>query len=136
MWLLFISFVLVTAFPLSRVAGAASLGALELLHNQDTSQIFLLAPHQDGTKKVRDVPSGPWATSRLLSRGCSQQGLTRWREYFHISFKSRYYHTTRHLGEVNIITAAEVLLAVKTLKASKAASCDDIRPEMLKALNR
>jgi len=40
------------------------------------------------------------------------------------------------LGEENTITAAEVSLAVKTLKAGKAAGCDEIRPEMLKALNR
>jgi len=33
-------------------------------------------------------------------------------------------------------TAAEVFPAAKTLKAGKAAGCDEIRPEMLKALNR
>jgi len=31
---------------------------------------------------------------------------------------------------------AEVFLAVKTLKAGKAAGCDDIRPEVLKVMNR
>jgi len=36
------------------------------------------------------------------------------------------------LGEGNIITAAEASLIVKTLKA---AGCDEIRPEIPKALN-
>jgi len=40
------------------------------------------------------------------------------------------------LGEENSITATEVFLVVKTLKAVKAAGCDEIRPEMLKALDR
>jgi len=37
-----------------------------------------------------------------------------------------------HFGEENTINAAEVFLAVKTMKT---ASCYKIRPEMLKALN-
>jgi len=41
-----------------------------------------------------------------------------------------------HLREEMIITAAEVLQPVKTLKAGKAAGCDEIRPEILKALNQ
>ena len=42
-------------------------------------------------------------------------------------------HTRGTFGEENTITAAEVFLAVKTLKA---AGCDEIRPEMLETLNR
>jgi len=38
-----------------------------------------------------------------------------------------------HFGEENTITATEASLAVKTLKA---AGCDEIRPDMLKALNQ
>jgi len=41
-----------------------------------------------------------------------------------------------HLGKENISTAAEVFLAVKKMKAEKAAGCDEIQLEMLKALNR
>jgi len=36
----------------------------------------------------------------------------------------------------NNINAVKVFLAVKTRKAGKAAGCDEIQPEMLKALNR
>ena len=41
-----------------------------------------------------------------------------------------------HLAEENTITAADVFLAVNTLQAGKAADCNGIRLEMLKALNR
>jgi len=41
-----------------------------------------------------------------------------------------------HLGKENISTAAEVFLTVKKMKAEKAAGCDEIQLEMLKALNR
>jgi len=37
------------------------------------------------------------------------------------------------LGQVNTITAAEIFRAVKTVMT---AGCDEIRPEMRKALNR
>jgi len=40
------------------------------------------------------------------------------------------------LGEENTITEAEVFLTVKTLKAGKAAGGEEIRPEMLEAMNR
>jgi len=39
-----------------------------------------------------------------------------------------------HLGNNNTLTAAEVFLAVKKLKAHKIAGCDEIRPEMFKVL--
>jgi len=37
---------------------------------------------------------------------------------------------------VNLITAEEVVLDVKKIKAGKSTGCDEIRPEMLKALNQ
>jgi len=42
-------------------------------------------------------------------------------------------HRAVHFGKENTITPTEVSFAVKTLKG---VGCDDIRPEMLKALNR
>ena len=41
-----------------------------------------------------------------------------------------------HLVEENTNIAVEVFLAVKILKTGKAAECDEIRHEMLKALNK
>jgi len=55
---------------------------------------------------------------------------------FQRSFKpSHLHHRTHkvHLGEANTIAAAEVSLAVRTLKA---AGCDETQPEMLKTLNQ
>jgi len=56
------------------------------------------------------------------------------------SLEPSHYYTTKHtqgtFGEENTITAAEVSLAVKTLKAKKAVGCDEIRPEMFKALTQ
>jgi len=46
-------------------------------------------------------------------------------------------HTIGHtLGTEYTITATEFFLAVKTLKAGKDAGCNEIRPEMHKALKR
>ena len=61
------------AFPLGRVAGAAALGGPKIPHDQQQSQIVLLAPHQDVPSKVGDVvtPAGPWTHFGPLSRGCS-----------------------------------------------------------------
>jgi len=39
-------------------------------------------------------------------------------------------------GKENTITAPEVFLAVKTLKAGKAGGYNEIRPDMLKAMDR
>jgi len=41
-----------------------------------------------------------------------------------------------HSGDEDNITAVEAFPAVKTMKAGKAAICDEIQPEILKALNR
>jgi len=41
-----------------------------------------------------------------------------------------------HLGEENAVTAGEVSIAVKTLKAGKPAGCVEIRHKILKALNQ
>jgi len=38
------------------------------------------------------------------------------------------------LGEENEITAVDVFLAVKTLRAGEAAGCDEVRLEMFKTL--
>ena len=49
-----------------------------------------------------------------------------------------HYHTIAHTGtleKANSITAPEVFLAVKSLKAWKTAACDEIRHEMLKTSN-
>jgi len=55
---------------------------------------------------------------------------------FQRSFKLGHYHTTGHTrgtsGGENTTTAPEVFLAVKTLKAGKAAGCNEICPEILK----
>jgi len=45
------SFIFVPAFPLGRVAGAATLGGPEIPHDQKQSQKVSLGPHQDGTKE-------------------------------------------------------------------------------------
>ena len=41
-----------------------------------------------------------------------------------------------HFGEEAVLTGSEVSTAIKALKSGKAAGEDEIRPEMLKALNR
>jgi len=57
------------AFPLGRVAGAADLGGLKMLHCQQQRHIVLLTPHQDGRSKGGDAitPFGPWSTSGPIS---------------------------------------------------------------------
>jgi len=71
------SFIFVPAFSLGRNAGPAALGRLEISHDQQQSQIVVLAPHRDGPNEVGDVatPPGLWSTSGLLSRGCKPAGL-------------------------------------------------------------
>jgi len=47
------SFILIHSFPLRRIAGEAALGRPKIPHDQQQSQIFLLAPHQEGTNQVQ-----------------------------------------------------------------------------------
>jgi len=48
----FYSFIVMPAFPLRRVAGAAATRGLEVPRSFQQSLIVLLAPHQDGTNEV------------------------------------------------------------------------------------
>ena len=65
--------------------------------------------------------------------------LSRWREYFEdvlnpVKALTRDTHKVTHLGEEEVLTAAEVATAIIGIKSGKAAGEDEIRPEMLKAL--
>jgi len=51
--MLLISFICMSAFPLGRVAGAATLEGIGIAHGQQQFQIVLLAPHQDKNKQGR-----------------------------------------------------------------------------------
>jgi len=55
------SFIFVPTYPLERVAGAASLGGLEIPHDQQQSQIVLFIPHQDGTKQGWRCSHSTWS---------------------------------------------------------------------------
>jgi len=63
--------------------------------------------------------------------------LGRWREYFEDYLNTATLTPTDshdvHLGKEKTIAVTEVSLAVETLKAGKAAGCDEIQPEMIKA---
>ena len=63
------------AFPLRRVVGAAALGGPEIPHDQQQSQIVLLAPHQAGTKQYRRCSHATRSSDCLwaASRGCRLQ---------------------------------------------------------------
>ena len=66
--------------------------------------------------------------------------LSQWREYFEdllnpANVLTRDTQEVTHLGEEEVFTAAEVATAIKVIKSGKAAGEDEIRPEMLKALN-
>jgi len=57
--------IFVPTFPLGRVAGAAALGRPEMSHDQQKSQIVLLAPHQDGTKQGGRCSRATWSLDKL-----------------------------------------------------------------------
>jgi len=66
--------------------------------------------------------------------------LGRWREHF-TAFLNPITTTSSDTHEVHLmkdipITAAEMFLPIKILKAGKAAGCGEIQPEVLKNLNR
>ena len=65
--------------------------------------------------------------------------LSRWREYFEDLLnpvRTTTFDTQEiHFGEESNLTAAEISMAIRSLKSGKAAGEDEIRPEMLKALN-
>jgi len=66
--------------------------------------------------------------------------LCRWKEYFKVLLNPVTHalldiQEKVHLGKENAITLAKVFLAVKTLKAGKAAGCDEIWLEILQAMN-
>ena len=61
-----------TAFPLGRVARAVALGGLEIPHDQQQSQVVLLASHQDGTRRRWHSSKAShfskiWLTVKILS---------------------------------------------------------------------
>jgi len=57
--------IFVPAFPLGRVAGAATLGGFEKPHDQQQFQTVLLAPHQDGTKQGQRCSHTTWSLDEL-----------------------------------------------------------------------
>jgi len=63
----FLSFIFLPTFPLGRVAGAAALGRLEIPHDQEQSQIILLAQHQNGTKQGRRCYHSTWSLGEHLA---------------------------------------------------------------------
>ena len=76
--------------------------------------------------------------NRVLLR--NENSFGRWREKFKyllnpVTITPQNTHDV-HLGEENTTTADEVSFPIKALKGGKDAGCDEIRREMLKALNR
>jgi len=69
MWNVF-AIIYTPAFSLGKVACAAALGGREIHHGLQQFQIFLLAPHKDGTKQGRTCNHGTWS-SGPHSRGCT-----------------------------------------------------------------
>ena len=75
-----ISFISMSVFPFRKVAGTAAVRELEIPHGFQQCLIFLLVPHQCGTKQGRRcvvTPLALWSTSGSLSCGRSQQVLPR-----------------------------------------------------------
>jgi len=61
------------SFLLGRVAGAATLGELEIPHGQQHVQVILLALHQNGTKQGRRCSHSTWSLDDLWA-GPSRAG--------------------------------------------------------------
>ena len=57
--------IFVPAFPFGRAVGAAALGGSEIPHDQQQSQIVLLAPHRDGTKQGRRCNRATWSLDKF-----------------------------------------------------------------------
>ncbi|CAF1059527.1 unnamed protein product [Rotaria sp. Silwood1] len=87
-----------------------------------------------GLKQTRSVKN---INGELLTR--EEDVLHRWKEYFAELYNpsNNYGNNINHQisGDSNAITMGEVSSAIKSLKSGKAAGIDEIRPEMLKALN-
>ena len=64
-YILIHSLVFVPAFPLRRVVWSAALGEPKIPHDQQQSQIVLLAPHQDGTKQGLRRSHATWSLDEL-----------------------------------------------------------------------
>ena len=57
----FFPYIFLPTFPLGRVEEAAALWGLEIPHEQQQSQIVLLAQHQDGTQQSRRCNHSTWS---------------------------------------------------------------------------
>jgi len=55
------------AFPLEGTEGTAALGELKISHSQQQPQVFLLAPHQDWTKRVSRCNHSTWFLHELYA---------------------------------------------------------------------
>ena len=85
-----------------------------------------------GSKSIKNLTA---STSLILSN--ENEILSRWREYFEdlVNPESTCdIQEVTHLGEEEVLTAAEVATAIKDIKSGKASGEDEIRSEMLKAL--
>ena len=72
----FYSLLVISAFPLWKVVAQAALGGHEICHDQQQSQIVLLAPHQDWTKQGRRCSHCTWPLVDLAAlRWVSPPGL-------------------------------------------------------------
>jgi len=76
----------------------------------------------------------------LLHLIAENEILSRWREYFEdilnpVKTTNNHTHEPICFVEEEVFTAREVATTIIRLKSGKAANEDEIRPEMLKALN-
>ena len=112
-------------------------------HEQDSNYLQANKVFWQTVRRLR----GKWShtarsikdQNRVLLRN-EKNNLGRWKEKFKyllnlVTITPQNTHHV-HLGEENTITAVEVSFPIKALKGGKDAGCDEIRREMLKALNR